>query len=117
MPRPVILFLSADPVRTTPVALKEERHAIERELRMTGSEPFELRSAWATSIDEVMRYLNEYEPTVIHFGGSGGGRAGLVFANELANEQRVSPHALSVIVRAAAPGTRVVVLDACFDEG
>lgn len=70
----VILFLAADPSTTSRLALDEECAAIERELRMTTHrDDFEFRSKWAVTIDEMMRHLNEFQPTVIHFSGHGAG--------------------------------------------
>src|SRR5262245_63996640 len=115
MSRPVILFLPADPVGLNRPALDEECAAIERELRMTGRDAFGFQTAWATGIDDLMRHLNNFQPTVIHFSGHGGRRAGLVLVNEDIAE-RVSPGVLPLILETAAPGTRVVVLNACFDD-
>jgi len=76
--RHVILFLAANPSETTRLALDEECAAIERELRMTtGRDDFEFRSRWAVSVDELMRALNELQPTIIHFSGHGDGGAGV----------------------------------------
>ena len=81
--RHVILFLAANPSGTTRLALNEECAAIERELRMTtGRDDFDFRSKWAVSIDEMMRHLNELQPTVIHFSGHGGGSTGIYLHGE-----------------------------------
>ena len=70
----VILFLAADPRGTPRRALDEECAAIERELRMTsGRDDFDFRSKWAVGVDEMMRHLNELQPTILHFSGHGGG--------------------------------------------
>src|SRR5262245_22884709 len=76
--RHLILFLAANPAETTRLALDEECAAIERELRMTtGRDDFDFRSRWAVSVDELMRSLNELQPTIIHFSGHGGGSPGV----------------------------------------
>lgn len=115
MSRPIILFLPADPAGTSHRALEEECAAFERELQRTARDAFDFRAAWATSIDELMTHLNEHQPTVIHFSGHGGGRAGLALVDE-GIARRVSPGALRSILGAAALGTSVVVLNACFDD-
>ena len=48
----------------------------------TGRDDFDFRSKWAVSIDEMMRYLNELQPTVIHFSGHGGGSPGIYVQDE-----------------------------------
>jgi len=137
--RHVILFLAANPSETTRLALDEECAAIERELRMTtGRDDFDFRSRWAVSVDEVMRALNELQPTIIHFSGHGGGSAGVYVYDaqqaprsdqrdigvvssagiQLQDEQRqpqhVSARALTQMIASAAPSARLVVLNACF---
>ncbi len=135
-----ILFLAANPSDTTRLALDEECAAIERELRMTtGRDDFDFRSRWAVSVDEVMRALNELQPTVLHFSGHGGGSTGVYVHRvrrrsrvthrdidvtlpgiQLQDEQRrpqhVSARALTQMVASAAPSTRLVVLNACFSD-
>ncbi|HET7505591.1 MAG TPA: CHAT domain-containing protein, partial [Kofleriaceae bacterium] len=97
-------------------AFDAECAAIVRELQLTvGRDALELRTLWATSIDELMRFLNDHEPTVIHFSGHGGGRTGLVLEND-GIAQRLSPGVLPRILKTAAPCTRIVVLNACFDD-
>lgn len=67
-----ILYVAANPLDTDRLALDEECAAIERELRMTsGRDDFDFRSKWAVSVDELMRHLNELQPTVLHFSGHG----------------------------------------------
>jgi CHAT domain len=142
MRKHIILFLAAHPSEVSRIALDEECAAIERELRMTtGRNAFDLRSKWAVSVDEMLRHLNELQPTVIHFSGHGGSSADVYFLNdqrqpvptprdlgvvpnagiqlqdEWRQSQHVSARALSQMIGSAAPSTRLLVLNACFSEG
>jgi hypothetical protein len=137
----IILFLAANPNGTPRSALDEECTAIERELRMTaGRNDFDFRSKWAVSIDELLRHLNELQPTVIHFSGHSGSDDDIYFLNDqrrpmptyrdigvaasagiqLQDEQRQAQHvsawALSQVIRSAAPSTRLLVLNASFSD-
>jgi hypothetical protein len=133
--RHVILFFAANPSGTTRLALDEECAAIERELRMTpGRDDFDFRSKWAVSVDEMMRYLNEWQPAVVHFSGHGSGTgacaedpSGLPRDVELARGtgiylqderrlQHVTGPALTKMIASAAPSARVVVLNACWSD-
>jgi hypothetical protein len=135
--RHIILFLAANPNEIMRLALDEECAAIERELRMTtGRDDFDFRSKWAVSVDEVMRGLNELQPTVIHFSGHGGsasvdeGRqsrpahrdiggvapAGIQLQDEQHQPQPVRARDLSRMIGSAAPSARLVVLNACFSD-
>lgn len=111
--RHVILFLAADPAGTDRLALDEECAAIERELSMTAArDDFDFRSKWAVSVDELVRHLNTLRPTVIHFSGHGRGPAGLMLQDD-GVPQPVPPRALAMLIKAAAPAARVIVLNAC----
>jgi CHAT domain-containing protein len=88
------------------------------------------------SVDELMRHLNELQPTVLHFSGHGStdgagssvqssdpqrditgvrstGSAGILL-QEGQSRQYVSDRALAKMIASAAPSTRVVVLNACY---
>jgi hypothetical protein len=134
-----ILFLAANPSRSSPLALDQECAAIERELRMAvHRDDFEFRSKWAVTVDEMMRHLGELQPAVIHFSGHGAGTADerssaaardLVIPDDSAGAQRgiyllddrggpqlVTARALTMMIRSAAASARVVVLNACYSD-
>jgi hypothetical protein len=100
-----ILFLAANPLGTDRLALDEECAAIERELRMTsGRDDFDFRSKWAVSLDELMRHLNELQPTIVHFSGHGG-RGELPLGS-----------GLEETFGAALARTKLVILNACYNH-
>jgi len=136
----LILFLAANPASTPSLSLEEECSAIEREIRLTADRDlFEFRSKWAVNVDEMMRHLNELQPTVIHFSGHGSagstieivdalrsrthrdvaaasGVGGLHFHDHAEASQTVGAQALAQMIRSAAPSAKLVVLNACFSE-
>ena len=129
-----ILYVAANPLDTDRLALDEECAAIERELAMaSGRDDFDFRSKWAASVDDLMRHLNELQPTILHFSGHGshddaGSSGGLgdprrdvtnargagIVLQEGPGSQHVSDRALAKMIVSAAPSTRVVVLNACY---
>jgi hypothetical protein len=140
MAKSLILFLAANPLDTSRLALDEECAAVERELRMAPHrDDFEFRSTWAVTVDELARHLMEREPTIIHFSGHGaGGKAapmsssegrrdlvlpgahrdvsGIYLQDERAGSHLVTARALAMMIRSAAPAARVLVLNACYSE-
>ena len=139
MTKHVILFLAANPSRSSPLALDQECAAIERELRMAvHREDFEFRSKWAVTVDEMMRHLGELQPAVIHFSGHGAGKtdegssaavrdlavpddlggaqSGIYLQDDHGDPQLVTARALTMMIRSAAASARVVVLNACYSE-
>src|ERR1044071_4915423 len=134
--RHVILVISVDPSGTSWFAHDLEGAEIAREIRMTnGRDFFELRRGRGAGVDEMMRDLNEHQPTIIHFRGDSGisvrnaehPPALLHSAVDLADaaihlvggrqqSQHVLAPALTAMIASAAPTVRVVVLNACYSE-
>lgn len=124
-----ILFLAANPAATPRLALDEECRAIQHELRLASDRgAFEFHANWAVDIHEMMRHLNEFQPTVIHFSGHGGHSgelhispgaqpfahrdiepasrpAAIHLHGETQGAQGVSALALAAMIRTAAPST------------
>jgi hypothetical protein len=72
----VILFLSANPAGTRPLALDEEYRAIDHAKTAARlRDAFDLRAVLAATIDDVRDKLAELRPTVVHFAGHGLGSA------------------------------------------
>lgn len=109
----VILFLSASPAGLHPLKLGQELADIERERKMAPfRDSFRIESRWAVTVDELMRHLMEIEPDIIHFSGHGGS-AGIIIQDEFGHPTSLPPRALALILRAAVPSARLVVLNAC----
>jgi hypothetical protein len=122
MTKHVILFLAANPDKSSGLALDQQCAAIDYELRMTSHrDHFEFHSKWGVTVDDMMRHLGQLKPTIIHFTGDGtAGSAstpsGIYLHGERDGAQLVTARALTMMLRSAAASTRVVVLNACFSE-
>jgi hypothetical protein len=136
--RHVILFLAANPSDTTRLDLDDECAAIESELSMTTARhDFDFHSKWAVSVDAMMRHLNALRPTVIHFSGHGNNESGgspngqhhaperdlegpataaIYLEDERQQRRHIGKRALTQMIASAAPGARVVVLNACYSD-
>lgn len=118
--RQVIVFFAADSSATSRLALDEECAAVERELRMTAHrDTVEFHTRWAVDIDDIQRSLNELQPTIIHFSGHGApsddaSGASIVVRGVDGKPQHLTGNALAELIRTAAPGARLVVLNACY---
>jgi hypothetical protein len=111
----VILFLAGSPDTLHSLQLGHECAEIQRELKMAPyRDDFRFESRWPVGIDELMRHMNELDPTVIHFSGHGGGGAGIALQDEQGQRQLVSSRALSMMIDAAARNVRLVLLNACY---
>lgn len=109
-----IAFLAANPTGTGQLGLGEECRESQRELKLAryrGDFSFDAR--WAVTVDELIRCLNEIDPTVIHFAGHAD-QHGVILQDERGEPDPISPPALAMILRVAAPSARLVVLNSCF---
>jgi hypothetical protein len=134
LPRRIILFLGANPRDTRRLALRQECAAIKRELRLaTHGGEFEFQYKWPVTVDKMAQLLISSKPTIIHFSGHGAGGAsssrmvettrdvtaadtGIYLDDDQSLSQLVTPRALAMMVKTAAPATRVVVLNACYSD-
>ena len=108
-----IAFVAANSRSTSQIELGEECRESQHELKLTRyRSDFLFESRWAVTIDELIRFLNELNPTVIHFAGHAGA-CGLILQDDRGQPDPISPRALAMIIRAAAPRARLVVINAC----
>ena len=108
----------------------------------TARDDLDFRAKRAVSVDEMMRHMNELQPTIIHFSGHGGGSdggivglqdcspqpppahrhveaaadAGIYLQDEQRQLQHVTARALNQMISSAAPSARIVLLNACFSD-
>ena len=73
MKKHTILFLAANPLGPSQLALGEEARAIQVELECSGyRDCFALETRWAAQPLDLLRELRKLKPTVVHFSGHGG---------------------------------------------
>jgi hypothetical protein len=102
MTKRTILFLAANPIDASRLALDREARAIQKELESAGHRArFELETRWAVEPLDLLRELRKLRPTVVHFSGRGaqgghGGedRHGLFFQGSDGRAQLVSAQAV-----------------------
>ncbi|MGK3966798.1 CHAT domain-containing protein [Sorangium sp. So ce118] len=111
-----ILFLSANPVGTTPLRLDEEAREIETKLRMADRRNVELITKWAVRPDDLLQHLNQHKPHVVHFSGHGSPAEELILLDKEGHPKPVSKKALMMLFRTLKDNIRVVVLNACFSR-
>lgn len=67
-----ILFLAANPNGTNQLALDEECREIEQKIRAAEHrDSLEMITRWAIRPEDLLQYLNEHKPHVVHFSGHG----------------------------------------------
>jgi cellulose biosynthesis protein BcsQ len=111
-----ILFLAAEPLGTSQLALAAEAHRIEQVIRMAQfRDQLDLHTRWAVTPADVLRALREVSPALVHFSGHGGGD-GLYLAGPDGRPRLLSGEVLTQMIRAAGSDLRVIVLNASYSE-
>jgi len=108
-----LLFLAANPKKTSPLDLKKEVEEVEKELqRLKRHEQFLFKQQWATTLEALRHALLDHKPDIIHFSGHGAGQAGILLENEAGEIQLVDGETLAHFFEMFAP--QCVILNACF---
>ncbi len=113
-----VLFLAANPMSSSRLALDEEARAIEEKIRdARHRNRVVVRTRWAVRPEDLQQALLEYEPTIVHFSGHGSGADGIVLHSANQNDSTfIAADALTDLFKVLKDGIRVVVLNACYSE-
>jgi CHAT domain-containing protein len=110
-----ILLLAANPAATQRLALDEEARQIEEKLRLSRDrDRFELFTRWAVRPDDLLRFLNEISPHVVHFSGHGSAVGEIMLSTDGGVPRPVAARALAEVFRVMRHDIRVVLLNACY---
>jgi hypothetical protein len=122
MPKPAqkkvkVLFFAANPEGTNPLALDEESREIEAKIRASEHrDTLELVTKWAVRPDDLLQFLNQHKPHVVHFSGHGSRAAEIILHDRDRKPKPVSKDALMALLRALKGQIRVVFLNACWTQ-
>jgi CHAT domain len=109
-----ILFLAANPMTTSPLDLEEELRSLELELRGTKfRDSIKLVARHAVRPDDLVRYVRDENPNIIHFSGHGSA-SGIILRNDSGGDHPVEGPWLKTFLRGR--GVDLVVLNACYSK-
>jgi hypothetical protein len=112
-----VLFLAANPLDTTRLRLGEEVREIETKIRAADyRDSLELVSKWAVRSDDLLQYLNQYRPHIVHFSGHGDCAEELILEDTSGSSKPISKDALVALFTTLKDNIRVVVLNACYSR-
>lgn len=112
-----ILFLAANPQSTTQLGLDEEIRAIAQKIRASDyRDSLELVSVWAVRPDDLLQYLNEHKPHIVHFSGHGSTNGEIVLVDNQQQSKPVSASALKALFTTLKDNIQIVVLNACYSR-
>lgn len=117
MTKSKILFLAANPIGITLLALEKESQEIEEKIRASDHrDHLELLTKWAVRPGDLLQYLNQHRPHVIHFSGHGSPNEELILMGDYDQPKPISKAALKQLFTTLKDNIRVVVLNACFSR-
>lgn len=109
-----VLMLAANPRSTDRLAIDEEARQITERLRSSADrDAFDLITCWAVRPVDLLQYLNQHSPQIVHFSGHGGRTGEILLSADDEGGRPVTAAALAELFRVANDGIRVVVLNAC----
>jgi hypothetical protein len=112
-----ILFLSANPKRTSRLGLDKEVSAIEKKIEYGEyRESFHLEQAWAVAVNDIQRFLLKHKPHIVHFSGHGSPEGEIILEDGSARGAPVTARALGALFTILKDNIRCVVLNACFSR-
>lgn len=96
------------------LAIDEEARQITERLRLSRDrDAFDLITCWAVRPMDLLQYLNQHSPHIVHFSGHGDHTGEILLSAGDGTGRRVSAAALADLFRVTNDGIRVVVLNAC----
>jgi hypothetical protein len=112
-----LLFLAANPPSTTTLRLDKEVREIEMKIRAAGAlHLLSLTSRWAVRPDDLLQYLNECRPHIVHFCGHGTPDESIVLEDDAGVPKVVSKAVLAHLFGAVTGNVRLIVFNACYSE-
>jgi hypothetical protein len=112
-----ILFLSANPKKTSRLRLDKEVSAIEKRIELGAyRDSFQIETEWAVAVDDIQRFLLKHSPHIVHFSGHGGPEGEIILEDGSARGAAVTAKAMGALFRVLKDNIRCVVMNACFSK-
>ena len=112
-----ILILGANPKNTSNLRLDEEVREIKNTLQLSPNRnDFQIIAESAVQVDDLIRFLSNHQPAIVHFAGHGLGTDGLALEDNSGQMQLVSTQALAKLFDSFEHIVECVLLNACYSE-
>jgi CHAT domain len=112
-----ILLLAANPTDIPLLQLDQEIRQIDAAIRHAQfADQFEFQPKVAVRLSDLLEYLEEIKPEIVHFSGHGSGANEIILEDEFGKSRPVSQEALKEIFALLKGNIRCVVLNACYAE-
>lgn len=123
-----ILFIASNPdiefIDDDGNTVQQQKLKLEKEAReIHGSiqkslkrDSISFETKWATRVTDLLQFINEVNPTILHFSGHGTSDGKLVFQDNNDKPKLLSMDTLVELINASSDNLRLVVLNNCFSS-
>lgn len=112
-----VLFLASNPRDQSQLYLDEEVRSIKEMItKSRHRDVVNLESCWAVRPGDILQYINEYQPTIVHFSGHGSSDDELVLMDNNSNTKLVSMESIVQAMSVANDDLRLVFFNTCFSK-
>ncbi len=112
-----ILFLSANPHGPNQLDLDEESREISQKVNASEHrDALEILTKLAVRPDDLLQYLNQYRPHVVHFSGHGSETEEILLLDSNKQPKPVGKDALIQLFSSLKDNIRLVILNACYSR-
>ena len=112
-----VLFLASNPRDQNQLYLDEEVRSIKEMItKSRHRDVVNLESCWAVRPGDILQYINEFQPTIVHFSGHGSSEDELVLMDNNANTKLVSMESIVQAMSVANDDLRLVFFNTCFSK-
>ena len=112
-----ILFLAANPTNETRLAIDKECREIEAKIQASEHrDSLNLLTKWAVRPNDLLQYLHQHSPHIVHFSGHGSPSDELILLDARQEAKPVSKEALRQLFTTLKDNIRGVILNACFSR-
>lgn len=113
---PTILAFQSNLADLDKLQLDKELREISLSLAPVSRKHFQIVNLGAVQINDISRYLMEYEPEIFHFAGHGNEKGELIFQDADGRPRPMNQEAMELIFSKLGRKVKCVVLSACFSK-
>lgn len=112
-----VLFFASNPRDQGQLGLDEEVRSIKEMITKSRyRDVVKLESCWAVRPGDILQYINEYQPTIVHFSGHGSSNDELVLMDNNSNTKLVSMESIVQAMSVANEDLRLVFFNTCHSK-
>jgi esterase/lipase superfamily enzyme len=110
-----VLVLAANPINTPKLQLEKEAELIRKRLQEGElGKNYVVKAESTARVEDLSKYLLQYEPIILHFSGHGNPNGDIIFNNERGQPQPLAPEALAELLSIVPGRIECTILNACF---